>query len=305
MTESEAVHYRPAPFHGAIAQLGERLHGMQEVGGSIPPGSTIPFFRAFVLGGLAALLLSACGGPATTAPPTTGSENAIVSAADLQTLAQRRVLFAHQSVGFDILDGVRELAAANGVSVPIVEGRQPAENATGIFHFRVGHNEDPQGKIADYVKTVEAGGTQGVDVAILKFCYIDFTPDTDGKALAERYLSTLQTLQAQHPATVFVAVTAPLTVVQTGPKAWMKRLMGRSPAGLAENARRGEFNELVRQRVPANRLFDLAHIEAHGATPEALDPALTVDGGHLNDRGKQLAAAGFVRFVAGAERPQT
>jgi len=258
-----------------------------------------------VLGGLAALLLSACGGPATTAPPTTGSENAIVSAADLQTLAQRRVLFAHQSVGFDILDGVRALAAANGVSVPIVEGRQPAENATGIFHFRVGHNEDPQGKIADYVKTVEAGGTQGVDVAILKFCYIDFTPDTDGKALAERYLSTLQTLQAQHPATVFVAVTAPLTVVQTGPKAWMKRLMGRSPAGLAENARRGEFNELVRQRVPANRLFDLAHIEAHGATPEALDPALTVDGGHLNDRGKQLAAAGFVRFVAGAERPQT
>ena len=26
--------------NGAIAQLGERLHGMQEVGGSIPPGST-------------------------------------------------------------------------------------------------------------------------------------------------------------------------------------------------------------------------------------------------------------------------
>ena len=26
---------------GAIAQLGERLHGMQEVGGSIPPGSTM------------------------------------------------------------------------------------------------------------------------------------------------------------------------------------------------------------------------------------------------------------------------
>jgi hypothetical protein len=28
-------------FHkGAIAQLGERLNGIQEVGGSIPPGST-------------------------------------------------------------------------------------------------------------------------------------------------------------------------------------------------------------------------------------------------------------------------
>ncbi len=27
-------------LYGAIAQLGERLHGMQEVGGSIPPSST-------------------------------------------------------------------------------------------------------------------------------------------------------------------------------------------------------------------------------------------------------------------------
>ena len=31
--------YSP-PLRGAIAQLGERLHGMQEVGGSIPPSST-------------------------------------------------------------------------------------------------------------------------------------------------------------------------------------------------------------------------------------------------------------------------
>ena len=31
------------PWFGAIAQLGERLHGMQEVSGSIPLGSTNPF----------------------------------------------------------------------------------------------------------------------------------------------------------------------------------------------------------------------------------------------------------------------
>ena len=31
--------YNPRPY-GAIAQLGERLHGMQEVSGSIPLGST-------------------------------------------------------------------------------------------------------------------------------------------------------------------------------------------------------------------------------------------------------------------------
>src|SRR5690606_8208700 len=31
---------RPRRFFGAIAQLGERLNGIQEVGGSTPPGST-------------------------------------------------------------------------------------------------------------------------------------------------------------------------------------------------------------------------------------------------------------------------
>ena len=42
---------------GAIAQLGERLHGMQEVGGSIPPGSTTPDLRPF---GVLNNLMSLC-----------------------------------------------------------------------------------------------------------------------------------------------------------------------------------------------------------------------------------------------------
>ena len=33
----------PVFWNGAIAQLGERLHGMQEVSGSIPLGSTTFF----------------------------------------------------------------------------------------------------------------------------------------------------------------------------------------------------------------------------------------------------------------------
>ncbi len=32
--------YKPPPIGGAIAQLGERLNGIQEVVGSIPIGST-------------------------------------------------------------------------------------------------------------------------------------------------------------------------------------------------------------------------------------------------------------------------
>ncbi len=39
LTVCESLIKLPISF-GAIAQLGERLHGMQEVGGSIPPSST-------------------------------------------------------------------------------------------------------------------------------------------------------------------------------------------------------------------------------------------------------------------------
>ena len=39
LIQANGYHAR-LPHRGAIAQLGERLHGMQEVGGSIPPGST-------------------------------------------------------------------------------------------------------------------------------------------------------------------------------------------------------------------------------------------------------------------------
>ncbi len=38
--------------HGALAQLGERLHGMQEVSGSIPLGSTILRLKEYLFGKL-------------------------------------------------------------------------------------------------------------------------------------------------------------------------------------------------------------------------------------------------------------
>ena len=46
---------------GAIAQLGERLHGMQEVGGSIPPGSTtLRLLRKLLLRGSRRALSQTC-----------------------------------------------------------------------------------------------------------------------------------------------------------------------------------------------------------------------------------------------------
>ena len=47
LTDMEEGPIMPTLCWGAIAQLGERLHGMQEVGGSIPPGSTTVLISNF------------------------------------------------------------------------------------------------------------------------------------------------------------------------------------------------------------------------------------------------------------------
>lgn len=229
-----------------------------------------------------------------------------ISAAEWQALAKKRVVFGHQSVGQNILDGVQSMAAQANVDLPITESRTPVGGG-GIVHFMIGQNEDPLSKIEDFAKTLENGAAQGTDIALMKLCYIDFKSDTNAKQIAERYSATLDRLSQQFPNTTFVAVTAPLTSLQTGPKAWIKRLLGREPGGYADNARRQEFNDLLRARYSQQgRLFDLAKIEAESAGDyqyqgrplEALNPKLTYDGGHLNTQGKQRVAQAFLAFLA-------
>lgn len=228
-----------------------------------------------------------------------------ISAAEWQALAQKRVVFGHQSVGQNILDGVQALAAQANISLPIVKSRTPVAS-NGIIHFFVGQNEDPLSKLKDFAGTLESGAAQGADIALVKLCYIDFHGGTDAKQLAEQYSATLDRLSQQFLNITFVAVTAPLTVAQTGPKAWIKRLLGRTPSGYADNARRQEFNEILRARYSQEgRLFDLAKIEAEGAGAyeyqghpiEVLNPALTYDDGHLNTQGELIVASRLIKYL--------
>jgi hypothetical protein len=117
-------------------------------------------------------------------------------------------------------------------------------------------------------------------------------------------------LAKKHPNISFVAVTAPLTTVQTGPKAWVKQLMGKHPSGYLDNIKRTEFNTMLRERYGSTgRLFDLARAEAESTgehcrtdasrqAAEALCPELTNDGGHLNERGQEIVASAFLNFAS-------
>jgi hypothetical protein len=232
-----------------------------------------------------------------------------------QRVAQMRVVFGHQSVGGNILDGIRAAAAARHIPLVLTESRTPLAGP-GIQHFKVGHNEQPEGKLTDF-RGVLAGnfaeGTPHPDVALLKLCYIDFGQGVDPKQLAQHYIATVDDLARAHPETVFVPMTSPLTTVQTGPRAWLKKVLGKDPGGYAANARRQAFNDTLRARYEADGLlFDVAalesgrgqsHVESGGSHIEVLNPLLTYDDGHLNAEGQQLVGGALITHLATVRRP--
>lgn len=253
---------------------------------------------------VASLLLLGCG--EARQEDTAVSPEVKITHAEWQGLVGKRILFGHQSVGQNILDGIRVLADDAQVTLPIVESRDAGARG-GITHFFVGNNQDPTSKLRDFTAALESDAARAPDIALVKLCYIDFDADSDAKAIAEEYIGALDDLSRRYPSTTFVAMTAPLTAPQTGPKALIKRLLGRPVSGYADNARRQEFNDILRSRYKGQgELFDLAGIEDEGAAPfeyegrrlEVLNEAFTNDGGHLNAPGAQIVAARLIRYLA-------
>ncbi|MBZ4370820.1 hypothetical protein NR800_14640 [Corallococcus interemptor] len=233
------------------------------------------------------------------------------TAAGLERLAHRRVFFGHQSVGGNILDGVRGLPDAKAPAIVEVKDANATIPQGTLAHAFVGQNERPETKLAHFEQLLDGGVAKQVDVALMKFCYIDFTSSTDAKSLFEKYRATLAGLKSRHPGVTFVHVTAPLTTVQRGAKAWFNELRGRPVFGVGENVSREAFNALMRQTYGGKEpLFDLAALEStqadgtretyevNGRAYPAMVPAWSDDGGHLNAQGQARVASALVTFLA-------
>lgn len=222
----------------------------------------------------------------------------------VQKVASRRVFFGHQSVGANILEGINDVTSGK---VPVREGRTGELLSTpGLLHARLGQNEAPLTKLADFEAAVDALAGH-LDVALFKFCYVDFDASTDVDALFAAWVATHERLAKKHPRVTFVHVTVPLTVVPQGAKAWLKQKLTRAaPWGAKENEVRHRFNTLLRTRLAGQPLFDLAALEstrpdgtaASWEQVPALVPAYSDDGQHLNAVGRQRVAEALLTFLA-------
>jgi hypothetical protein len=236
--------------------------------------------------------------------------------ADFERVGAARVYFGHQSVGGNILSGLADLQGQ--LDRPLIRvaelGALDAGDGGGVLlQTAIGQNGKPNAKCEDFRQVMRQ--LQGrVDVALFKFCYIDFDDQSNAAAIFDTYSRTMDEMKRQYPAVTFVHVTAPLRSIERGPGVWARELLGKRNRAKHANAARGEFNRLLRERYAADPIFDLAAVMStypdgrretftlDGRTYESLVPAYTNDGGHLNAVGATYGAAGFVESIAAALR---
>jgi hypothetical protein len=216
-------------------------------------------------------------------------------------LGSSRIFFGHQSVGRNILDGIREIKPRIRI-----ETLDDAESRQGpmLVESTVGRNGDPASKDRDFLRAVDKLGSG--DFALLKYCYVDMTPDTDPEELYRTYAATLDSARAL--GVNAIAVTMPITAIDPDWKRLAKRILGRGTT-LELNARRQAFNDLLRDRFGPDQLVDIAHLEStlpdgtrstqsfEGSPIETLPKEFTGDGSHLNELGRRHVAAGFLEAL--------
>lgn len=232
-------------------------------------------------------------------------------------LSKHKYYFGHQSVGYNILDGINDIMQENPQArIHIVDTKDPAMLNDGVLaHSSVGQNTDPVSKLVDFANTMENGIGEKADYAFMKFCYVDFSTNTDVKKVFYEYKKTHDELKRKYPETTFIHVTTPLTSkrsdLKTLTKNLVKRVIGRPVRTYKDNIKRNEFNEMVREEYKDKAfLFDLAKIEATNPDGEMLTitkegntfpnmiPAYTYDGGHLNESGRKRVAEQLLMYLA-------
>lgn len=246
----------------------------------------------------------------------TGDSLPGIDSAALRRLEDGCIFFAHQSVGAGILEGVALLSQATpGLRLTVKDaGQLRDDSGPGIYETRVGRNGDPQGKIDDFARLLDAGAGRKADIAMMKLCYVDVDEHTDVEPLFAHYRATLAGLRERYPRVTFVHITMPLQGPPDGPvsrvRELAKALLGRGHVTAAMNANREKFNELMRREYGTEALFDLARIEStrpdgraafltlDGKRVPRLAGEYTDDGGHLNPRGRRVAARAFLELLA-------
>ena len=239
-----------------------------------------------------------------------------VSQDQWNALNSKKIFFGHHSVGTNIIEGIKKLDKNSPyIDLNILKTTDPISiNQSGILaHGKVGENFDPISKIDSFRFIMESGVGNKVDIAFMKFCFVDIGTQTDLIKIFDNYRNTMAQLKKEFPATTFVHVTVPLVLEPEGMKAnakqFIKKMLVKN--NLYENTGKARYNQLIRKEYLGKEpIFDLAEFEStypdgsrltytvDDMEYEALIPEYASDVGHLNERGQEVLAKALLVFLS-------
>jgi hypothetical protein len=223
-------------------------------------------------------------------------------------LAEEKIFFGHQSVGYNIIDGIEDIIHQGGpVKLNIIEMSSSLDfEKPCLTHVQVGQNTQPLSKIESFLDILKNGSGEKLDIAFLKFCYVDITHDSNHLEIFEKYKAAINDMERQYPRVKFLHFTVPLTSPVKNAKSSVKgftKWLLMKPTAIDDNLKREQYNKLVRDTYgKTGRVFDLTFIESvgPGGLPRYVDrgglripfmaPEYTDDGGHLNEKGRKAVA---------------
>ena len=255
----------------------------------------------------AALLLSGCrNADKSFDMQTTTMDTTRLTRDDWDVVRAHTVYFGHQSIGENVLDGLRAIAAQEGwPELRVVEGTTAPAGNPVLLHSKVGQNGDPISKITAFRNGLDAGAGARAEVALMKFCFWDVRADTDVTRVFAEYQNAVKSIGERFPALSLVHATVPLVVEDNDWRAQIRRLLGKPLPTDLDNSTRESLNVKIRAAY-SERVFDIARAEEDRAARRGAVPYLSADfssdGAHLNDAGRRHVAAEFVRSVAAAAR---
>lgn len=270
--------------------------------------------KAFVLYSIILLFIISCGeGTMKTEKVKLPSINETPESA-WQRLSQKKIYFAHQSVGNNIIDGINKIMKDNNaVKINIVETENiKILNKPVLAHYsNIGTNGDPDSKIKAFKDNIHEGIGNKVDIASLKFCFWDIRRQTDIKKVFNDYKETVSALKMQYPKTKFIHFTVPLMSYPNGIKTKIKRALNMIIEADIDNIKRNELNELILKEYSGKEpVFDIAMVEStlpdgsravftnSGKNYYYLAAEYTNDGGHLNEEAKKIVAEQLLILLA-------
>jgi hypothetical protein len=230
---------------------------------------------------------------------------------NLEVIKDARIFFVHQSVGANLVHGLKRLSAEAKVPIRFSAPEEAKSMQGGVFiEQEGGKNKVPKSKVDHLASMIRGMSELKPDIAFVKFCFVDFDPSTDVDSLFGYYQQTINALKKEHPEIVFAHVTAPLMSKPSGFKYFLRRLLGKETWEDAANLKRQAYNQKLLATFKDEPIFDLARFESTDpegrrvsytvgeTTVYVLEQRYTTDGGHLNELGENTGAKAMVQFLA-------